>query len=479
MVLIIVIAIVLVIAAFIIFANKGRNVQKKKGHTPASRMDNRTMMDIAKKVGQTGHGNYWQSFKTRKPKDAKAITELCGRDLNTMSDADAFQIVTSLLRWSKNAGIPIANLKSNFISQMESLLSEGAAFDELLSRLKTEKSKEAVQFNISEDFTICNFMYEWLIEMKNEADKDLMTEKIASKLNIPKDQIESFKEEIKEKEDELNLAPDISQLDREENKLFALANEGVKRLTKITPLMGEDKTYLLNENGKFEARILCSTMVISLHSHFKNEIDLDVQTDRYFLLLADSITGDYPDDEIAFINTRITFYKDSIRSIKEDPYSKATELIIAKIFYLLYINPLCTTIEDEVQKETISFDARTTLRVEIEDVIKNMEIGRLLITSSYAREIKQKFLSVLNDMIPDNKKEMFNQDVAWLFADQTIKMIKSGNIDDKMASVLPPRVIGQIKELGTIYKDRTKLNKEQIDNVFNEAKNEYVKTFQK
>lgn len=478
MALIIVIAIVLVIAVFIIHANKGKKGQKKKGYTPAPRMEDRTMMDIAKKVGQSGHGNYWHSFKARKPKEAKAIQELCDCDMDAISDADAFQIVTSLLRWSKNAEIPIASLKSNFIAQMKSLLSEGATFDGLLSRLKIEKSKEAIQFNISEDFTICNFMYEWLIEMKNESDKDSMTEKIASKLSIPKDQIDSFKEEIKKKEEDLNMAPDISQLDREENRLFALANEGVKQLTEITSLT-EDKKYRLDENGKFEARILCSVMVIKLHSHFKNEIDLDIQADRYFLLLADSVTGDYPDDEINFINSRIAFYNDSIHSVKEDPYSKTTELLLGKIFYLLYLNPLSTTFENHVQNGTISSDAIMTLRMELEDIIKDMEIRRLLITSKYARDMKLRFLFALNNLIPETKKGMLNQDVAWLFADQLIKMIKSGNIDRQMTSVLPPMVIRQIKELGTIYNDGGELNKEQMDNVFDNAKDEYIRTFQK
>lgn len=190
---------------------------------------------------------------------------------------------------------------------MKSLIAEGATFDMLISRMKNEKSKEARQFNISEDFTICSFMYEWLIEMKNEQEKDEMTERFAKNMNIPKERMDSFKEEIRKIEEEQNLAPDISKLDREENKLFALANDGVNYLMEISPLVEDEKKFRLNENGKFEARILCSTMVIDLHSHFKNEIDLDVQTDRYFLLLADSITGDYPDDEISFINSRIAF----------------------------------------------------------------------------------------------------------------------------------------------------------------------------
>ena len=436
------------------------------------------MMDIAKKIGQNGHGNYWQGFKVRKPQDAKAIEALCGRDMDALTDADAFQIVSSFSRWSKNSGTPIANLKSDFIDQMKSLIADGATFDMLISRMKTEKSKEAKQFNISEDFTICSFMYEWLVEMKNEQEKDLMTERFAKNLNIPQDRIDSFKEEIRRIENEQNLAPDISQLDREENKLFALANEGVSHLSEISTLADDDKTYRLNENGKFEARILCSTLVIDLHSHFKNEIDLDVQADRYFLLLADSITGDYPDDEIGFINSRIAFYNDSIKRLKEDPYSKATNSILAKIFNLLYLNPLSSS-DNEIEKGTISSDAMLALKIEMEDVVKEMEIGRLLITSEHAHSVKLQFLSVLKSMIPESKKELLNQDAAWLFADQSIEMIKSGDIDDRIASILPHNVVLQIKRLSSIYKGNDELSPEQIENILNNAKDEYIKTFNK
>lgn len=478
MVALVILVIVLVVVLFIVLGNKDNKVQKKDNRPSSPNMDNRTMMDIAKKIGQNGHGNYWQGFKVRKPQDAKAIEALCGRDMDALTDADAFQIVSSFSRWSKNSGTPIANLKSDFIDQMKSLIADGATFDMLISRMKTEKSKEAKQFNISEDFTICSFMYEWLVEMKNEQEKDLMTERFAKNLNIPQDRIDSFKEEIRRIENEQNLAPDISQLDREENKLFALANEGVSHLSEISTLADDDKTYRLNENGKFEARILCSTLVIDLHSHFKNEIDLDVQADRYFLLLADSITGDYPDDEIGFINSRIAFYNDSIKRLKEDPYSKATNSILAKIFNLLYLNPLSSS-DNEIEKGTISSDAMLALKIEMEDVVKEMEIGRLLITSEHAHSVKLQFLSVLKSMIPESKKELLNQDAAWLFADQSIEMIKSGDIDDRIASILPHNVVLQIKRLSSIYKGNDELSPEQIENILNNAKDEYIKTFNK
>jgi hypothetical protein len=361
---------------------------------------------------------------------------------------------------------------------MKSLIADGTTFDMLISRMKYEKSKEAKQFNISEDFTICSFMYEWLVEMKNEQERDLVMERFAKNLNIPPDRMDSFKEEIRRIEEEQNLAPNISQLDREENKLFALANEGVSHLTEISPLADDNKTYRLNENGKFEARILCSTIVIDLHSHFKNEINLDVQADRYFLLLADSITGDYPDEEIDFINSRIAFYNDSIKSIKDEPYSKVTDSLLAKIFNLLYLNPLSSS-DNEIEKGTISRDVVSAFKIEMEDVIKEMEVGRLLITSERAHSVKLQFLSVLKSMIPESKRELLNQDAAWLFADQALEMIKSGDIDDRIASILPQNVVSQIKRLSSICKGNDELSPEQIDNILNNAKDEYIKTFNK
>jgi hypothetical protein len=196
------------------------------------------------------------------------------------------------------------------------------------------------------------------------------------------------------------------------------------------------------------------------------------------LLLADSITGDYPDDEISFINSRIAFYNDSIKSIKDEPYSKATDSLLAKIFNLLYLNPLSCS-DNEIEKGTISSDAVLAFKLELEDVIKEMEVGRLLITSEHARKIKQLFLSVLENMIPESKKDLLNQDAAWLFADQTIEMIKSGNIDGRIASILPHNIIQQIKGLNSIYSGNDDLSPEQIENIINYAKDEYIKSFNK
>ena len=41
------------------------------------------------------------------PQEAKAIEQLCGRNMDSLSNADAFQIVNTFLRWSNNTGKPL------------------------------------------------------------------------------------------------------------------------------------------------------------------------------------------------------------------------------------------------------------------------------------------------------------------------------------------------------------------------------------
>jgi hypothetical protein len=58
-------------------------------------------------------------------------------------------------------------------------------------------------------------------------------------------------------------------------------------------------------------------------------------------------------------------------------------------------------------------------------------------------------------------------------------MIKSGLIDDKIASVLPYNVVEQFEDLIEIYTGNSELSKEQIENVLDNTKNEYIQTFSK
>ena len=470
--------IIIAVCVIIYFVVKGNNSSKTKTvQTPLSHSD---MMGIARSIGKNEHGNYWQSFKLRKPQEAKAIEQLCGRNMDSLSNADAFQIVSTFLRWSDNTGKPISSLKDDFIEEMNSLISDGATFEMLLPRFKAEKAKEAIHFNIAEDFTICNYMYEWLVEMKNKQKADSITERIVQSLNIPQEEMDSFIKEIENKKEELNLAPDISKLDREENKLFNLANEGVQMFDDFYTLNGlEQIPHKLNEKGKIEARILCSTMVMDLHSNFKNEIDLDNQTDRYFLLLADSSFSG-PDDVIGFINSRIAFYK---KEREEWASINALEVfkphnVVARIYNLLYIDPLSEHPE-EIESSDITANDLVMFKHHFEKVQKAMILGRNRIVgnvSNDAEVLRSIALDTFNGMTTREMRNNMNKDIAWLLTDQVITMVKQGQIDDGLSKVFPESIKSQIMKLISNYKQTT-LSEEDANDILEDAQNEFLKGF--
>lgn len=109
------------------------------------------------------------------------------------------------------------------------------------------------------------------------------------------------KEEVEAKIEELGLAPDLSKNNELENKLFAIAKEGVRMI--------EREFRPLSREGYAEALILCSAYLIDLGTEHQNTIDLDIFEDRYFLLLADEVLcNSSVDDNINYINSRVGFY---------------------------------------------------------------------------------------------------------------------------------------------------------------------------
>jgi hypothetical protein len=95
----------------------------------------------------------------------KQVEELTGVDLSTSNDKDTKELMQSMVRWSKNLGCDIPNIKHVF---MEKTL-ETFDFDELgvvISQLKDEKlAEEAKHFGVAEKNTCTFYMIKWLSEM--------------------------------------------------------------------------------------------------------------------------------------------------------------------------------------------------------------------------------------------------------------------------------------------------------------------------
>lgn len=318
----IIVIIAIIIIAIVILKNNGKR-STSSNQSSCSRKD---IMDAVNRLASESKnpGSYWRNFKNRKPQVAKEIEDVIGKDMSKLSDIDAFQIVTMLQRVSNNAKLPISGLKRSVYDQLFSHCSSESEIDEIISRLRSEKNKEGSTFNIKPDNTYSNILLEWAVEYKGKLSKDTFFKHIGSALDLDHDILESFKRSIEEKEEELNLAPDISQFDREENRLIKIAERGVERL---------NSTYKsLSKDGKSEALLFCTTCLINLPTDYDNTLDLDKKEDRYFLLLHDKIVP----DSIEFLNSRIRFYENERKKLRTQ--SNYTPMFIFNAFYL---NPMC------------------------------------------------------------------------------------------------------------------------------------------
>ena len=145
----ILIIILAVIAVIFIINHKGnkhnvemRKLAKQKGTTQRSLSQhnfNSKIMDVVHAMGDGQNAQYWEGFKCRKPNEAKAIVAASNLDMDSLSDKDAFEVVSTFLRWSANAGKPISKLKEDTIVQLSEFLNE-LPFEMLESKIKKEIS---------------------------------------------------------------------------------------------------------------------------------------------------------------------------------------------------------------------------------------------------------------------------------------------------------------------------------------------------
>ena len=467
--------IVIIIVGVIVYAlyNKS-NFNDISQHKVEGTWSNQENKGIVNPTDASRTSNFWTNFKRRKPQIANEIEKLSGRNMAKLSDKDAREIVSSIERWSSNAGKPISQLKDGFFNELNPVIDE-LGLDAMIERMKQEREKEAKTFNISLDNTISAILLELLIERKTKKEQQIMQNHLNQVLADKG--INISEEQIQQTVDELNLAPDISKLDREENRLFALANEGVKMLDNLTvELRGEPKR--LGENGEIEARILCSTLVIDLHSHFKNEIDLDIQVDRYFLLLADEILGSDIDDPIEFLNSRISFYQNNIKAFEgmNELELFSIDNALGILYNALYIHPLSDNPE-MISREEISSNELVLFRAKLKKVIKFLQNGRNRITGKSSPEeetFRASALDALNSVIPSNKRGQMNKDVAWLFSDQIIFMIKNGSIDEKLP--LPYEVRQNLNKLILTIKNSS-MTSSKIGEILDDAQQEFINSF--
>lgn len=160
--------------------------QKKAAQSSLSQHNiSNKIMDAVHAMGDGQNAKYWEGFKRRKPNEAKAIVTASRLNMDSLSDKDAFEVVSTFLRWSENAGEPISKLKEYTIAQLSEFLNE-CSFGMLETKLKNEIPKEAKTFNISPNHTVGYFMLIYLKEAQNRQ----------SKTSIPPGDIRSLLEQL-------------------------------------------------------------------------------------------------------------------------------------------------------------------------------------------------------------------------------------------------------------------------------------------
>jgi hypothetical protein len=426
--------------------------------------------------------NYWEDFKTRKPTVAKEIEQISGRNMSRLDSSSAHQVVNSLTRWSQNANVPIRELKVYFLGEVTNLLAKGVNYEILISKLKNEKINEARKFGISPDFTISNFMIEFIDEDRQKKSSNKLLNQIGKNLNMTPDKFEQFAKSVENKVDELNIAPDISGLDREENKLFALAEEGARMLDNLP--LGPSNNVKLSQSGFAEARILCSTIVIDLHSNFQNEIDLDDQTDRYFLLLTDASMFDIEgtNNIIGFLNSRIAFYKEQVSIVK---FSNILQLLqpdgaLAKIFSTIYLHPECEHPEN-IKPDEVSTNDIIKFKVQFEKVVRHLKFNRNKIcgnqTGNDSDILQSEIEEALMLLFPESKRAQVNQSLAYLLTSTILAQLKSGSIKPSITASMPSEIRIKFSQLASKIQ-KYSVNHNDIETIIEEAQTNIVNKFQ-
>lgn len=452
-----------------------RVTSKKKGAT-------QTNCSTDGNLSLDNNQGYWEGFKRRNPLQAKQVEMLIGRDMSRLDNRTAYQIVASLIRWSENANVPIGELKTNFLKETNSLLVQpGMSYDLFISKLKNEKLIEARRFGISPDFTVCNFMLEFIEEDRQKKAEMDITQRIGGSLGVMAEEMDTFASSVSETSEDLNLAPDISNLDREENKLFHLAEEGAKMLDNLT--IGITNQIRLSKAGFAEARILCSTIVIDLTSNFKNEIDLDKQMDRYFLLLADPTMFDCDnvEDVIGFLNSRIAFYN---KEVQKAINLNALQILqpnnaLGRIFNTLYLHPETENPENLVPGEITPNDL-VMFRGLFEKVVKHLQNKSRQIHSSATLTDGDKLQAEIEQslmlLFPESKRAQITQDMVIVMTDVILEDIKSGKINSRTFDVLPSHIKSNFVSLTSKIQNYSRTNTD-IDDIIKAAQNNVANKF--
>lgn len=266
------------------------------------------------------------------------------------------------------------------------------------------------------------------------------------------------------------------KIDRTDNELFTLAKEGVEMFEDFS--VGNDSAPSLTNAGMVEALILCSTMVIDLPSNF-TEIDPDVQSYRYFLMLADYIMSVAPDIEVGFIISRIAFYKRECSNYaKMRPIDEfLPDNAISHIYNALYVshfseNP--TIVPQEIAPH---------LLIMFNSCFKNVQ-RKMTSGSNHTKrnitedesELRKEVLKTFDSVFTPEMRAKANKDMAVFLTNCIIDMVWDINIREGSIKLFPLNIRLQINKLIESC-EKSSMPKTRLSGILHDAQDEFLKDY--
>ena len=110
-----------------------------------------------------------------------------------------------------------------------------------------------------------------------------------------------------------------------------------------------------------------------------------------------------------------------------------------------------------------------------EQVSRDMERGKQKIIGNGSNKdelYRTKVIDLLKLMTPEEKRNLMNQDLAWLICDQTLSMIKNREVINE----LPLPLKKKIQEIINL-ESQLKLSEETRDDILEDVEESYIRQF--
>lgn len=212
-------------------------------------------------------------------REAKIVASMTNIDTKDCTQEYISHVYKSLRRLSSRYECPINHrLKEAVLASISFLDDPESLRNHAVKLINVAAPVEAQKYSIAINETGYYISAGWVQERADELEgKQRAMDAAYSKA----EEMGISMEDLERTAKELRLAPDLSNKNRMENKLYMFAKQ-----------LAEYIGYYYKpfpQGGFYEALIYCSCLLLDFKSNYENELDLDILQDAFFLLLLDEL----------------------------------------------------------------------------------------------------------------------------------------------------------------------------------------------